>query len=292
MNILIAINDKYLDPVVTMLNSLQKNINIPLEVYLLYTSLSDKSIKKLEKFIVKECSGSLHPIYVDSSIFKDSPLKYHFSIEIYFRIIAPKLLPKSLDRILWLDADMIVLKSIEEFYFQDFEEKLLIVSPDSCETFNITYAKMTKNRLNLSDDHIYFNSGLILYNLNKIQENIDYYTQTEIIQEYKNNLDMPDQDILNILYSKKVKYVDNNVYNVQVRCNRKIQIKNIEENAKIVHYIGRIKPWNIRWKNKASTFYWRNIVGIRQFFKYSVFLVLNPFTNLVEDTVKAYIKSN
>lgn len=290
MNILIAINDKYFEPVVIMLNSLYKNNSEYLDIYLLYSSLTKRNIDKLDKIVKEKFKGSLYPIYVDSKIFENSPLGNHFTVEIYFRIIAPKLLPEKLDRVLWLDADMIILNRINDFYSQDFEEKLLIVSPDCCENTNIEYASKTKERLNLSQKHIYFNSGLILYNLKEIRKGLDYYTDVKIIESNKENLKMPDQDILNILYSNKVKYADNSLYNVQIRWDSEVDYNIIQGKAKIIHYIGRIKPWNLRWKNKTNNLFWNYSIGLKGYYKKRLYMVLNPLVNLSEHYFKSFFK--
>ena len=54
----------------------------------------------------------------------------HYSVAMYFRIFAHVLLPESIDRILYLDADIIVKNDITSFYAQDFEDKYMIVNED------------------------------------------------------------------------------------------------------------------------------------------------------------------
>ena len=91
-----------------------------------------------------------------------------------------------------------------------------------------------------------------------IEEEIHNYLKMN-----KNNLTLPDQDILQGLFGNKVKVINNLIYNLSERAIRKynffnkVKINNswIEENTILIHYIGKNKPWNVNYRGILKDYY-------------------------------------
>lgn len=252
MNILIATNDAYVIPTKNMLFSLAQNNSCQLDIYLLYNQLSEKYILQLNAHVSQKCNGKLYPIYVDASLLPDAPLQKYWSVEMYFRLLACELLPQNLERILWLDGDIIVNRSIEEFYEQDLQDNL-ISACQGCNNSGIM-------RLGLNPAHLYFNSGVILFDLQKCRSIFTLFNIQNTIRTYKEKLKAPDQDILNILCQNNVKYVSANKYNNECFGDHVFsaeKMKFLKEEACIIHFDGPMKPWNPRGVNWADRFWWR-----------------------------------
>ena len=72
---------------------------------------------------------------------------------------------------------------------------------------------------------------------------------------------LPDQDVISGLYANKVLPLDPYVYNMTEKLlNQKyfkpdISFRWIKENAIIIHYCGRNKPWNSKYKGILNDFY-------------------------------------
>lgn len=254
MNILISVNSEYLEKAETMLFSLALHTKEENDIYLINNELSDEQVKKLEHFLSKRCNSRLIAIKPDKSFFEEMPLTEWFSVEMYNRILAQSLLPSELDRILWLDADIIIMDDITDFYYQDFNDKCIVATPD------IKYdGKLCRGicaSLGLEASHKYFNSGVLLFNLNKIRSTVTEQQILSVCMKLKDKLKYPDQDILNYLYQDKVKYCESFNYNYQLTDISSIK-KADEKSIKILHYSGKIKPWKFRCINKASKYYWR-----------------------------------
>lgn len=254
MNILIAVNSDYIRPVKVMLKSLALHTNETLNIYLLYSKLNEKDIAKLSKFCLMECGAYFHSIYVELDIFSEMPLTEWFSIEVYFRLIAPFILPNSIKRILWIDADVIIKKDISNFYYlnmgtaeiaviRDMGPSKLVL--DCCE------------RLGLNKQTKYFNSGIILFNVIGIRKKWVKETFLSQIRTLARNkiILYPDQDILNIIFEKN-KIIVSDIWNFQIRCWDKVQPIDIE-NAAVIHFVGGIKPWNSEYTNKFGRIWWK-----------------------------------
>lgn len=259
MNILVAVNSKYLVHMKTMLLSLAENNKCEINIFLMQNELSNKEISGLKRFIEKKCRGKLYVLYINKDELKNAPVGLHFSREMYFRIFCSKYVPENVTRILWLDSDIIVKGSIEDFYNSNFEDYSLIACGHREINENDPKVNMDNiKRLDLKEGGIYFNSGVILFNLEKIRREFDERIVYELIEEKKNILQYPDQDILNILFQNKVKYADKMIYNYQVHYDWKYKGEGefIKKKAKIIHFAGPVKPWGIKYFHGSYKYYW------------------------------------
>lgn len=259
MNCLISINSAFLQAAKTMLFSLAMNNNDSLDIYLLCNGyLESKYVDELGEFIERECKGKLYTVTVDNKIFNEAPIFPPFTIEIYYRLLAQSLLPDNLDRILWLDADIIVNRDIKELYNIDFEDNY-IVACQARGNSNLLIRKHVKD-LGLPDQHVYFNSGVILFNLDLIRKNISDKLIFDYIQNNQKVLKWPDQDVLNFIYKDKIKYCDYKKYNNQIMSYDKLSYESkieLNRSAAIIHYFGPTKPWNYRYVGIGKKIYWR-----------------------------------
>src|SRR5690606_15249054 len=75
------------------------------------------------------------------------------------------------------------------------------------------------NRIRLMPYEIrnYYNSGVLLMNLDLQREMIDEQVIFRFVEKNRSRLIMPDQDTLNALYSKYIKSVDETIYNYDAR---------------------------------------------------------------------------
>ena len=253
MNIIIAINKDYIEPAKTMLFSLYyNNINAKkIVVYLMYSRLSISELSDLKRFVEKECMGRLIDIYVSEKLFQNAPKQKWWTVEMYYRLLAFDMLPIIVERALWLDSDIIVNGDILEFYQQDMEGKYAV----ACKGCNQSGVE----RLGLKKDHVYFNSGVILFNFNEIRSSITIEKIYDCIKKYKTQLQAPDQDVLNILFTDKIKYANPMIYNHETFGSYVLgreKLKILHEETKIIHFNGPVKPWDPKGANSADDIWW------------------------------------
>lgn len=255
MNILISVNSNYVDKAQTMLFSLRMHTNEDVTVFLLNHSLNESEVQQFEKYLTSKCKMSLAVIDMSETALDQLPLgNLHFSIEMYYRILAQFVLPDTVDRILWLDADIVLLNDPSEFYFQDFDEMKYVVCADSMNASK--YVQECVSKLSLPGTHIYFNSGVMLMNIEKLRQSTNIEYIIEQCHRLSDRLTYPDQDILNYLYSKQVKYADWKKYNYQLTHIKRIP-EHEESDIVVLHYSGAVKPWNYSGITNASKYYWR-----------------------------------
>ena len=260
MNILLAINNNYVEQTITLLSSIKENhTRDKINIFIL-----NKDLKQKEKNKIKTRFNNTN-IYIrfitinDNEINNFPVLEKRYPVEIYFRLFATKYLPKNIDRILYMDVDTIVINPLEDFYNMDFDGNLFI----GATHVNNFFKKFNQLRLKLPRNSDYINSGVLLMNLKQLR---DVDIENDVKQYIKNNkgkLLLPDQDLLNALYGNRIKLVSYLKYNLgdktikqYNRFNKeKIDIDWIKKNTVIIHYYGRNKPWNKNYKGMLESFY-------------------------------------
>jgi lipopolysaccharide biosynthesis glycosyltransferase len=249
INVFVSVDENYLKRAYTTLFSLKEKTNEDVHAYLLNCSLSDEKQNEYNSQI-KKYGMTPHIIQISQSLFKELPTGFHYTMEMYSRMIAPFLLPNTLDRALWLDADIIVLKDISDFYYRDFKDKKMIACSEWC--CNMECILSQKEKLGIAEEHVYFNSGMLLLNLEKLRNDISADEILRITHSLSDKLVYPDQDVLNYIYQGAILYENADLYNCQ---NPR---KEVQSNIVILHCVGKAKPWKLRYMGTfAAKEYWK-----------------------------------
>lgn len=255
MNILCASDRNFLYPTYVFMQSVMQNHKgIEVNFYLLAgEDISSDDKIKLKKFI-NENSCKIEFLEIDSNMFNNFVLHEKFPRSAYYRLMAHEYLPRDMERILYMDVDIIVDKNIyEDFYLQDFEGKYLITTSHNP---NPNYCNMlTSEIINLESAARgeYFNSGVLLMNLDLFRKNItlDDYNRAYKSCEDANMEIFYDQGLLNYMFADKSKYFSSMDYNYRFSIpiqNKKRLEKNREYKKAVIHYTGMCqpyKPWDL-----------------------------------------------
>jgi len=152
-------------------------------------------------------------------------------------------LPESVDKILSLDIDIIVRKSLRELYATNVEQEYIA----ACEDTGIS--SLYKQKLQIPSEQAYFNAGVMLLNVRKMREDgISGSTFVNAIEAQGNQLSIPDQDVLNVVLGSKNKGLDFASYNCAPDYFNHMQgsaITKEQQFGSIIHYLSSgCKPWN------------------------------------------------
>lgn len=200
----------------TELYALFKNNNVK-KVYLF---IEDDEVPYLKDERVEFININKLPEYIT----KESPnYNTKYSKMSYLRCFFSKILNE--DKVLYIDADAIVVDNIEELWNTDLEDNVLAGIHEGGE--------WNKHLNTYGLDETYINSGVLLMDLKKIRE--EKLDDSMIYLLNHNFYSYPDQDVINLVCRNRVKYMSN-VYNSS-------DVTGIVDNAKIVHYIRGNKGW-------------------------------------------------
>jgi lipopolysaccharide biosynthesis glycosyltransferase len=157
-----AINRDYALPLLVMLASLQEHLrpSYQLRLYLFHQGVSEDILAKISR-LVETCA-----IVPDPERVAVLPKHAYFPPEAAYPLLLAELLPETLDRILFLDADLLILGDLAELWEMPIGDRVLGAVPDTAIPF-CRSPRGVKNRsqLGIADDAVYFNCGVMLIHL-------------------------------------------------------------------------------------------------------------------------------
>lgn len=181
---------------------------------------------------------------IDLSLFQ---VRGIWSMATYYRLFIPQIM-SDYDRVLYLDCDILVRNDLTDLFDMDMKgNQIACVYDDIRYTNNKARIKDCEEKLKLKNYRCYFNAGVILFNVSKIKYEEFKEQFFYVLRNYE--LPFQDQDVLNIIFEDKCKFLDF-AWNYQCHTlSENPQLANVEElskaaeNPKIIHYTSPFKPW-------------------------------------------------
>ena len=260
-NILCATDNNFIPYCGVMLTSLfENNKEVKFNVFIISSGLNKKNItdfaaladlyqQKIEFIIVKE------------ELLKNCPIRNgdHVSIATYYRIIAPQLLPQNIDKILYLDGDIIINGSIKNLYNTNIDNYALAAIIDEDHLNTEKYS-----RLNIAFNKSYINAGVLLINLKYWREHKLVDKCLQYTKENQEKIVQHDQDVLNAVLYDKIKllplkynfqtgFLFKNFYHFDDNIKKEIEVS-VEEPT-IIHYTTIKKPWIKRCQHPFRNYF-------------------------------------
>ncbi len=268
VNLLVTLDENYISQLNVMLYSLLKsNPGEQFRVYLLHTNIRENKLARTRQLL-----GDRHlliPIQAKGIDLKHAPTSARYPREIYYRIFAARYLPEDIDRILYLDPDIIVNGPVRTLYDIPMEKYFFAAATHVEGIFRL----FNELRLKLDKDCPYINSGVILMNLERLRKEQDYEEVFDFIKKKKYLLFLPDQDIISCLYVKKIFVLDPFRYNMSERLyfrhspfEKNLNLDWVRRHCVIIHYCGRNKPWKRVYLGQLREFYQEAVSGYERAF--------------------------
>lgn len=270
-------------PTGVMLTSLLINNNKEnIHIHLLYDELEKNDIDELTQ-CVKRFKKEISFYKIDPTLFYGFPMgeKYQSihinSMATYYRLYMTEILPKSIEKVLYLDGDLIVRHSIKPLWMLDIDKYYVAAVPDVFNNNTKHY-----NRLQYAQSLGYFNAGVLLVNLKKWRENNVLESFIAYIKDNAKRLAAHDQDVMNYLFRNDKVFIDlkynmqnDFFYRTEYSClswEFDEQLHNAQKDPVIVHFTGLFKPWfkecNHPYKNEfdkyKSATQWKDVLDIRK----------------------------
>ena len=253
MDIVICINKQYLMPAGVMLCSLfENNKEERITVHAMLGEGGDQCVKPLQDMTERYHQTILFYDMKDVRT-DDFPVGLYFqepfiTKEAYFRLFVMDVLPQTLEKVLYLDVDMVICSSIRELWDIDISDVAVGAVPD-CFHQDIHET----NRIGYEVGLGIFNSGVLLINLSYWREHDVMKEFVAYAREAKDHLKYHDQDILNYVFRhcKKELPIRFNLQTIHMYYDRfrYLHFRLIEEvkeafrHPVIIHYTGPEKPW-------------------------------------------------
>ncbi len=204
--------------------------------------------------------------------------KERFSVAAMNRFLIPTLLSSETDKAIYLDSDIIVNLDINKLWQIELYDKPLGAIPNVFQSSNKqAIIEKTKRNIPICGDNVvnvedYFNSGVLLMNLNAFRDEQDnIMAGIKFIGEHP-EYNCFDQDVLNYCFSKTYLRLpaEFNQYVKQARPDRQLTIE-----RKIYHYAGAQDglglnmddPFNKLWMEYFTKTPWFDINTIYNLYK-------------------------
>lgn len=260
MNLLFCVDDKFSHRMLVTLYSIIKNTR---ERNISFYLASKDGLKNEEeiKVFCQTFNVNYQPIKV-GGIFENAPSYGRYPETVYYRLLAHEYLPKDLDKILYLDADILVINDILKLYQKDIEDYLCAACSHT-SAFDSVDA-VNRWRVDALDNEAYFNSGVLLMNLKNMRKEINQEDIYNYIDQTINLLKivLPDQDVLNTLYGTRIRALPDIYFNYDTRFDFSYfrddpswNPDKVMEQTIILHFCGSNKPWDKHARNPYAYLY-------------------------------------
>ena len=259
MNLLFAIDDNVTQQLMTTLYSIKQNSTI--DKYSIYV-IQDKKLQENDRIkqFCQKLGMHYHPVIIKDDQFDQAPTTDRYPKTIYYRLLAYKYLPKNIKKILYLDVDILVINDLKPLYNLDLKNYWYAAA--SHVSLDVT-DNLNKLRLGNYETESYYNSGIMLMDLEAIRKNVKAQDIFDYINKMGRTLFLPDQDILNGLYGQNIMMIPDEIYNYDARMNPLYFAKSngewdidwVIDHTVILHFCGRDKPWKPDYKERYSGLY-------------------------------------
>lgn len=259
INLLFSVSQRYLGSFVCSLKSVILHGGCGhYDVYILHAFFDDEMMAALRRDFNQ--SVTFHFIRVNEEILENFPMDDHSVPETYYRFLAPFLLPQELERILYLDADTVVINPLYELYETSFDENAVVCCTHTREFLS----KVNQARQQSGKALLHLDPGVLLLNLPYLRSHFTLADVADCAWKKKTNIVPADQFVLRALCGDHVKLVDSmrfnlseqllNSYNAAHKRNP-IDLQWIRNHGVVVHYSGYPKPGNAGYTGVLKTFY-------------------------------------
>ena len=280
-NILLCVSEEYFSRVLVVVLSAVKHLNKKINFYFMQNDWSNQTKNQCINFFKQLPPHTVTFLDVNEEELK-SFKPYKGVYKFYYKLIAHQYLPDTVDRILYLDSDIMIRKDIENFYSLDFDDNYLIATNCRMETSPkwtykswVLMPKSNRHRLSTT----YSNPGVLIINIAKFRKDkIDCEFYKDQIKQMADDDYFYDEGIINFCFWDKrkllpaykwqamVRYID--VWKDIFKLSKEERIANYnegyhedfdEEHAlSIIHFVPIEKPWDCKFDPLNNAVYTAN----------------------------------
>lgn len=233
----------------TMLHSLRENNkNEKIRIFLMSDDMTTDEVMQYLSGILN--GMELVFIRLERELLQKAQVSEAFGYYPLYKFFLNRLLPDTVDKVLWLDTDIVIDGPIREMYDTDISKYCFAACLDNITIQQAIPGKHI-DRFQVKTKE-YYNAGVMLINMKKLYEKV---TSDELLSYYNHNPDIThaEQDIFNL-------YMNDSILQLPKRYNHHpfSWVKN-NENVKsvIIHYIGARKPTDYKYLGGRYLTFWR-----------------------------------
>lgn len=239
--LVLACDEGYAMPLATTLRSVceSNEANWPLQVHVLTDGFSAEMRSRVETSLPSG-AANIHWIQVDLEDFQEYRLLSHVSAMTFARLDIPALFDGKTERVLYLDADILVLGDLAQLWRADLRGAPIGAVTDLFVNTNLK-SGLSEQIVGIPRVANYFNAGILLFDIRKCIASGVTQRALEYLRENPNS-PYADQDALNVACDGIWTALDPR-WNFQGHDGCRIDRLAGSERPSIVHFITNRKPW-------------------------------------------------
>lgn len=265
INIVFASDNNYAQHTAVAMASVLVNTKVPqkIQFYLIDDKIQPENKEKITK-TVQNLGGNIEFIKIKNSRLEDCYVSGELSRASYFRLDIANILDESIEKIIYLDCDLLVYDDIEKMWQLDMGGKPVAATCDLGIMASARVRKQKNKFIGLLFDAPYFNAGVLMMDLKKWRNG--NYAEAIIALATQNKYPNHDQDALNKFFMNNWQEIPLRwdvippVFNLFLKIVTKpdLRQKAIEAklNPAIFHYAGGYKPWEYEIHNGFNDKYY------------------------------------
>ena len=237
-------DDVYAPYLAVAIKSLTENGNpdkYDYEINVLNTDISEGNKKKIlklakdgYKIIFRNVFNQIEKIEKEL----ESRLRDYYSLSIYYRIFIPNLF-KEYDKVLYLDADIIIVDDVANLYNIDMGDNLLSGTTDGVVRLVDQFKDYVVEAVGVDKWENYINSGVLVMNTKELRKSKIEEKFLYLLTKYNFDTVAPDQDYLNALCKNRITY-----FSKYWDFMPNVDADYKDEDLHLIHYNMFQKPWN------------------------------------------------
>jgi lipopolysaccharide biosynthesis glycosyltransferase len=242
IHIACAVNRSYVLPLAVLLESIKQHLRADFrpQLYLIHTGIPKSSLDVISSII------ETHSIILSEEQLSAAPQAPPFPREASAPLLLPELLPPALERILFLDADMLVLDDLAKLWETPLDQHVLAGAVDVAVPL-CSAPRGVKGwpALGIPPDTPYFNCGVLLIHLGRWREREVTRRAHQYLKTTSEPIDYLHQEALNAVLWDDWQPLHERWNLLASRAGRPYDptASQAWRQPGIVHFAGRMKPW-------------------------------------------------
>jgi lipopolysaccharide biosynthesis glycosyltransferase len=255
-----CVSEPYALPLAVMLSSLVARLDAHarVELHLLHGDLSDSCLDAIGSIV------DTHPIKVAVDDRRLIPVDRHFPWEAAAPLLLPTVLPAHIGRVLFIDADMLVLDDISPLWHADLSGRAIGAVTDAAIPLcrSPRGVKRWRER-GIPADAPYFNAGVMLMDLRAWRERQITHRAIGYLRESSGAVDFFHQEALNATAWNDWSCLGPR-WNIAASEGRPFHRSDSGAACPpaLVHFSGRMKPWRFRTGSRFDADYRRALAQV------------------------------
>lgn len=246
IHIAFTVDERYVQHMgVAITSIILNNQEVNFIFHIIYDEMNEDDLAKL-KWLSEAYHQPINLYRVTNPLLFDRlKTMSHISKAVYYRLMLPYILPQHLDKVIFLDADLVCCGDIRGLWHSPVGN-----APVAAKLINASEEQVT--RLNLGSG-LYLNAGVLLVNLPIWRQQDIPSRIIEFMLAYPEKIVWLEQDAIAVVLEGQIMPLDDS-FNTTIDCAK--GDGTIMENSVIIHFVGASKPWQQWCPDVRKNLYW------------------------------------